>query len=556
MRRSLLPWAGLITVLAVAFWARATDLSTHFTHWDDVGVANTIVRSKTELEIKLKDLVSPTRNDSFGRLRGIARALDKVGLLRPAALVAPSLSVPWFWTYAPLQYFFTGPILSPDQTYRELLFRGRLPSLLFGMLALVAMFFVGRMILKDPTLALLGTTLVAFSWEHVIYSKQMSNYALGTLAVLGLLALLMWTIRQEPLTRKIALSIGAALAVLCHAHYQILLFLPAFFLAWGLNLKKGNLTFKQAAKALMPTMVTTSLLILPMLLLFLRQHAASGTNWNVGPHGEYLFTFPRNIQALWYPFTFFSSNGFQAHASNFAFVPPTNAFFYPSAILLAGLVCCGLWSFVRQDTRESRTLIWFIGTSALVWLALILKGSVTLSPTRHSLIWLPPLALAVAEGLRFSLSRKPAFRGGAAAALSTIIAVLFLAGFRESVEKRRDRFYPDQIAAQLRHFGANQIIEYGGTQQITAMRKDLAEFKRDSFYGEDYTEFSKKFGGGPAGRFALASHRNPLPGYLAERFNVLHRREFTSDTEVDFLSWTHNGTNGLFFYILEAKDPK
>ena len=179
--RKVEPLAWLILLIGAGALARFWDLSWQFSHNDDIGVAKTILDA---------------------RMPGSLRAL---------------LAIPRQWTYAPVQFFLTFFLVRPDQGYREILFWGRLPSCLAAIGGLGAFAFFYRRFREDwfprmlPALALL-----AFSWQFIIYSKHMSNYAIGVTACIGMMILLLGLVQKPSLSWKGALGAGLVLSFLSH----------------------------------------------------------------------------------------------------------------------------------------------------------------------------------------------------------------------------------------------------------------------------------------------------------------------------------------------------
>src|SRR5690606_3243572 len=100
-------------------------------------------------------------------------------------------SVARFWTYAPFQFWFTPLLIHPDQTYREFLFWGRLPSVFFSVLGLALLAFFYRLYDRWKTGRVFAAlAILAFSWENIIHARQMHNYALGVTAFIALMVLL------------------------------------------------------------------------------------------------------------------------------------------------------------------------------------------------------------------------------------------------------------------------------------------------------------------------------------------------------------------------------
>ena len=183
---------GRRVILSVGIYARWTELAWHFSNSDDTVLIRTVLEEPN--------------------------------------MMARIFRIPKRHTNAPFQFIFTSFLLSPSMGYRELLFWGRLPSCVFSMLALFAMVYFYRRWGSRHSTVLLGLTLLACSWENIVYAKQSYSYAIGVFALtvmLGLFSELKDCTRLS-LRRFLALSFG--LVLLSNMQYQIFIFIPPFFL--------------------------------------------------------------------------------------------------------------------------------------------------------------------------------------------------------------------------------------------------------------------------------------------------------------------------------------
>lgn len=549
--------------------ARIIDLNSHFTHVDDIGVARAIIlRSKgTEggsYEFK-------NRGGVWGRLKN---RFEKV------------MIIPKKFTYAPLQFIITYFLLWPWQSYRQILFWGRLPSCLFGILGLVALVFFYKKYdrLKTPAV-FLALSLTAFSYENVIYAKQMESYAIGVWAAISVLILLVGQMKSPRPSLKSLLLAFAGLAFLSHTQYQILFFIPAFAAAlFTYHLLLFRNRWLETVRNFLAAGITYGILVFPMYWLFLRHKEADtpGLTWNVGPgrefqfpllHGESLLT-----QAV-ITLEFFAKNFPVVFGSTLAFMPESHPFFTPATWLLMVFFALGIAGLCASKTLRKKTLALFFLLTALTWAALVITQKLAFSPTRHSLILLPFFAVLTAEGWNFltrllkQLSWGGSWRRFAHIPLTGFILVMFWMNFPNFLTERKDPFDETQIESKLSEFNVDTVITTGWTWNLSFMKSVAKRF--NCFDDQVVTPTVYHPRPVPHKTIAFISHRNKLSSDLFEsmkakinlyllstgkadalwtatpaNYQLIFYKEIDSDVEVDFSSKTKNGTNGFYFYIL------
>jgi len=593
--RLLSPWLPLslaFLILLLGAYVRLSQLNTHFVHVDDIGVAAFILDPKASVYVE--DSVQKILSQE-GLTGALVHALNEVGALEP--LIRYSL-IPSRMTYAPLQYLITPWLLDVGQPYREVLFWGRFPSFVFGVLgiALVAVFHFRTRDEEWQWKALISVTLMSLSWENIIYADQMSNFSFGVLAVV-LLVIRLWSDlnASEPSLRRVLVS-AAVLAGLSYAHYQIMFLVPAYYLTllhchWCNALPKLPLAGRFAASGVL------YLLLIAYLFRFLRHMGGSGIHWNAGPSGEFVLDVDATaglVLAIGRAVTFYCTNGLIVLQSNLAVVPENHTMSGVLATVLTILFGLGLVGFARSASPEKRCLGTFLLLSAFTWASLVLLRKLSLSPTRHSLVLLPLAVLIIAEGAGVVVEKAsaawPGWRRWMAPAVclgtAALLLISFLACYPDQAQARRDPFNEAELRTVMQRFQVTRIISYDWTWQ-TAFMTDLlscCNLFRDPFdYGKagslrydhtrDWGEWAETTGRSGGGSVAFISHRSPLTptrfeeikrehrdclpvclaleGSLAD-YQVLYALERPSDVEVEFSARTHNGTNGFFLYVLSG----
>jgi len=326
-------------VLGVAVACRGIYISRHFTQLDDIGVAATLLRNSSPDDVgktfESKLAISASSSLANPRTRLLYRLRQTSVWPMCNSVFVKSYKyfcIPLEWTYAPVQFFFTAGLVNPGNDYRTILLKGRLPSCIFGIIGVIAIFLLvaGMQGPASPFQALLAASFMAFSLENVVFAMNMGNYALGPLAIVGLVALLIANIRYPSTLPSRALLNGLALAFLFLCHYQIFVFAPAFFIALLLLLLRTHMLWMRSLRSVVITGVIFGIVFLPVFVF--RLSDTTTIHWNAGPHGQYMFTLPLTggiLAALAYTFQFGVQHGFMVFASMISFVPETSRLFFP-----------------------------------------------------------------------------------------------------------------------------------------------------------------------------------------------------------------------------------
>ena len=582
MRALIVPM--MFAVFGAGIYVRVADLDTHFAHVDDIGVAATIFshRSHWEDMENIRALVYAPEHDTSWKYQ-LARSADAHGLLPPLARAVGAFNSLWTipisgWTYAPLQFFVTPLFISSDQEYRDVLFWGRMPSFLFGVvgLALIVLFYRHY----EPDVhgwfsSLIALAVLAFSWENIVYAKQMESYAIGVPAAILLLMLLSKYLQCD-LSWRAAVGFGITIGLLCLAQYQILFFLPAFFVALVVPRLRRWREHRGTLINLGLGIAVSSLVFLPVYMRYLSNLTGRGLSW---VSGEYVFTWPHDgswIEQLGYLGRFFIGNFITVFQSVNGFVSEGSALHVVFSVTLLILFVAGLIALITARSPTKRGIALFFLFSVLTWVALIILRKISFGPTRHTLILLPFFAVTIAEGFVYLSGKLRWFeidcarQAYAAALLTLAMGTSCLLYFPVALAERRDVFDESDIAHVLKKYNVEAIFSADFTWNLQLMR---------SVYTQ-YPLYEHMTGWWPTGRnpveagtgtVAYVSHREPL---TPERFDAvvdtvnrnprttalfakydhyekIFTRELVSDREVCFSKKTKNGTNALYLYILK-----
>ncbi len=557
--------AFLAAIIFIGIWARFWELSWHFSHIDDIGVVKAI--------------------------------FDYQKAHKP-----PFLAVSTDFNYSPFQYLITPLLISPNQSYRDLLFWGRLPSCVFSVLGLLALVLFYKKFKGEifPCI-LLPLALISFSWEGITFAKQMHNYAAGLTAAILLLVLFADNLSQKNYGWLRVMLNSVCLAVFCYMQYLILFFIPPFFLvlfvhAWKYAQKKLVLI----VKFILGGIVYASG-IFPLWFYFLKKQVESGnqglSEWNKGPHYEFLFQLKHSmslLEKIHYALGFYLKNFLLIFQVDTAIIPEGHALFRFLSYSFFVLFIFGCASFFGAKDEKKKFIGLYFGVFFVLWFVLVALQKITFSPTRHNYILALPIAVAIGEGVSFLFERLQAvfFRlpqlplsYWAHLTLAAFACILFLRNYPVYLNERRDKLIEPEIIQTLQKYNVDTVLATRFTYQIEVMKgiRQLYNFYESGYRGDAVIS------NGPPKyqRMAWISHREDLTSesylraqdfinfyikvtnsrrqekgvplysplfYPLVAYRILYSKVIDSDVEVEFSGKTQNGQNGLYFYILELQN--
>jgi hypothetical protein len=345
-------------------------------------------------------------------------------------------------------------------------------------------------------------------------------------------------------------------------------------------------------------------LFAPVAYFFLFHHIETNnaglSDWNKGEELEFFFHFQDGmsfVEKCTYTVKFYVHNFYLILQMNTAVFSEDHPWFAGMSAVLAGLFGLGMMSYFDTKLVRKKFLgIYFCGFLAL-WFALVALKKVTLSPTRHSLILLPFIAITVSEGIGYLIvkvqqlwgSGRRSWKGvqkGAYTLFTVLILIMFSLYYPTFLNERRDPFNETEIASLLKEYEVDTVIPALWALQVE-MLKDVRDHY--DYYGKKVIRGFKEYGlitngVAPYKRIAWISHRqklNPvlfeyvrvqlnryiyltnsirakrgeppldLMRYPATMYRVIYQKEIDSTREIEFSNITKSGINGYFVYILE-----
>ena len=590
LRRLLLTCLVLgVAFGAIARWLQATD---HFGHVDDLGVAVTLLGPNRGTYLTWAQARERAEIWSAKRNHPIDGTSDakSMNLIAAAILVKGTYEaispISTIWTYAPAQFVLTELLLAFRSDYASVKFLGRFPSLLLGLLA-VALTYLACSPVKSlaPSPAnVVPALLASLSWQQIVYSAQMENYAAATCGGMALAYLLGRLHDTPPQPLRSRILVGVFLGGLTALQYQLAILIPGFLVALGVSMKGRFPSWRATFSALAPTVIAAGLVFAVITLPYFFKVRNVSLNWNTGPAREFLFQWRQNNLpgALGHAVRFFSENAVLVMESMFSPVGPDSFWLPFLTVAVCAIVLAGAGALIAGTSPAIRPFRYFIGIGLVLWFMLVAIGRLPLSPTRHQMALVPILLLiagAGSAGIHAWMSRKTA--KGAAGIIVCFCAtwiVAFSLEYRSEAAAREDKFSEERILRLVQQFDVSDVVQHTWTVNLSLMpglREKLSMWTID--YTEGFCEGGRMYGapGHPEtgsssrGRVMFVSHRARFPveaiPCVAERLpaggamtpGIKPERVYdlveTSATEVDWSRRTKNGTNGFFVEIYDFR---
>ena len=463
-------WLGI----AIVFFAisRIILIQTHFTHYDDLygPYIQSLALNYDQEYLKIQ-IVKYSSGLMPARVLDVLLAASF--LEHPIKILIGALGISISSTYAPIQFLFTGILINFYNSYESFLILSRLPSAVISIFALVLTFYISKKI-KDRNLSFFilfsGFLLFATSNMFLIYSVQAQNYAFAPVTVLATILILI-TYSDREIFFYDSVKIGLLLGLFAFAHYQIVFFYPAFFLALMFHSEKSSSGLKQLFKVI-PAGVIVVLAISFLYFIFLRPNPNiinPGVNWNAGTYNEFLFVFPDQsfFKNIVYFFKFFIGNSLLVINSIVGFIENITFAKINSSLII--LLC--YFGFKQLHKSQQGTLISsFIGYLLITWLFLIILQKLTFSPTRHNLALLPVIIILSGAGFAWIYLKTQSILQLKRHIFVSLIALPFLTlyafNFPSFFESRQDNFQKIDIELLLQKYKIDTIATYGTTMNL------------------------------------------------------------------------------------------
>ncbi len=314
-------------------------------------------------------------------------------------------------------------------------------SLIFGALAPLALFFLGRRLFDEPT-ALLAALLLALSRFHLHYSQETRSYSLVVLLYLASQYWFWRALREEGWRTKAGYV--AATVFLLYTHYIGWYLVLIHNISWALLARRSEAGVKLTARRWLALQGLVFLLVAP---------------WAFSAARSFL-----SLQKGWWVPEPTAENVWRA-VTNFAGSPGLFGLFAPLTVLALLPGWPALRGFLRAPARRDSLIL--VALWALLPLAVpLLMAAVSASffVDRYSIGALPAILLLVAAGLR-----RVKFKLVGAALVATVMVLSWstLRTYYRDVTREQWREAADLVQSRARA-GDLVILYKGFTQPVFA----------------------------------------------------------------------------------------
>ncbi len=569
----------LVFLLIFGVSVRFVHLSDHFTHVDSVFMIMDILKAKDPgfKETMMQRAFDPDRPAYDSAYKKALRYLGSQPKFEPfldlAFKLSPIFIVSVTGANPPLQFVANVPLINDTQNYRQLLFWGRFPAFFYAALALLAFITLIRSLnLKQDfwPLAVIALSFLCFSWQQIIYAKQVYQYSLNSLVpVLFLLSFV------QVLKGKNNFIFSSLIPLLLYyCSYQTLWLLPAFYLLMFFNYYR-NKDFENLKKIFWYAVIV-GFFVLPSLIYNLFHFIGYSTKYyQIGPNGEFLFQ-PWLIGGfaakIIYVIKFFIVNSFLTYRANIVPYPVETVFGVILSFIYFGLFLLGGYVACNDKNELVKNCGRFILLGFLFLFISNLTGQMPLSPCRLSIFYLAFFVFYTAYGLFYLVKLLPFNKQNAVIALIAIVLTLiFVSSYPLVMKDRLDPVKEDMIKELMDKYNIKTVVSYDLSQNIHLMPELI---KKVNYYEDDYPRPARDLSGWDYQTILYFSTRTPLtekPFYDLQKkinddkeirqkwhyrfadYQVLYNYAYDTDVQVEYTKDNINPTNDLYLTVIKLK---
>lgn len=390
-----------LSILVIACFLQTSQLlKQHFTHIDDIGVAESLLIRNLDYRDNCAEIEDGNLPIIVAKI--FIKDSEKICKLH-ISLNRLSL-VSSLWTYAPFQFYTTQYLLKRNASYSydEIKLLGRLPSFGFYIVGILCFFGLTVGIFNREKygayIPWILMTLAALSLEQRIYAAQMESYSIGLLSN----CVVIWCLfHLQPIQDRSFLKLGGISALLALAvamQYQAILLVASGLIAIGLiNLSH---IFKSKFFLKFTFLVSSTVFFSYLLVGNVLGFSNRAVNWNAGINKEFLVSGSNIIERWFNFFNILSDNFFYNFYSIISGIELSSALANYFGFIFSALFLLGLTQLCLK--RKSLPFLFHLSFVYIaVYLLFVFFGKLTFSPTRHFLYYLPFILIVCGFGFQF-----------------------------------------------------------------------------------------------------------------------------------------------------------
>lgn len=478
----------IYVLFAILIYVRVSWFYLHFTHYDDIQVAH------------LTNYTADCFAINFGNFRTAGGLSEKIYDLcyylfhNVYNWCYYAVNFSKYWTYAPGQFILTFALLPLAQGYNGVKFFGRMPSLLNGILAIFICWHILNKVTYSKKAALIGTCVLGFSWQAILYCMHMSNYESIILCGFITAFLLIRNLNADEDNSKKWIWGALILGGMTWLHYQVLCLFCGYFLAYFIYCIMHEKQYKKILCDHIFIGILYGITILPLLFFANMKSTAS---WNAGSGGRFLFQ-PR--ADIIYIFKFFGQNTYLVLKAMLSPVSLKSNLSNMFACFYLALIVVGVVGGLR-DYRKKNDLFFLTVFNTGVFFSeilFVLVGKFTLSPTRHCNLLIPIFVMEIGIGCYYLFSYiKNELYAFLPYAILGAICFFFLKEYDQIKEQRIDLFTEDAVQDIVEKYSPDVIIGRHAPQMWYLLdesdygHRDLIDYQTD-IYGKEDSQNSNK----------------------------------------------------------------
>ncbi len=478
------------------------------------------------------------------------------------------------WTYAPLQGIFTSLLVNRAFPYRLNVFLGRLPSCLFGVFTVFLSLRLARFIFDEQKkikyLFAFVCSLVAFSWENIIYSAQTEPYEI--VVFFGLLIFLSY-FQKFYESWKMSFIYLLVFTAGCYGHYQFFILIFCYYAALFIfNIKNKTNLIKIIAVSFGNLFST-----IPLLRFFLKTgRLFYGVNGNKGLGDQFFLTFADThiINHLKHFLKFFAKNTLCIYKYFFT----VDSFDILSTVFACVLLVLSIAGFFFMH-KKNKLLALFSDLLIIITVAFVAKQKLVFGPSRHCLYLYPMLLLFVCYGLNFfyellsKANLKPAVLGSFVIGALVFHAFSFVFSLPREIGNRKNLLNEDELNKVLVFFAPEYIYQTDWCCDLRMMNFENYSLHNRGSGGAYYLWdiFKKNVVCKDKGNILIVCKRADFDNVVNnsvfyenfrqrnmlqkddKKYDLLYKKEIDLGTEIEYAQKYWNWGNGLHIYVLDCE---
>ena len=358
---------------------------------------------------------------------------------------------------------------------------------------------------------LFGFSLLCLCTEGVIFAGQAENYAI---TILGSVLILFLFSKSKDSFWKWNWGF---LTLFCYAQWQFFYIVFVFYAVFFINsfLHKN----KEEIKNILLSGETTLLLNIPNLFFFFKRGMLNrGVQfWNVGPNMEYLFRPYLHKQSIvdlcLYTFNFVFGNIIKIY--KYLFVNSEHLGVLFSTVLAVFLMTLSILGIIKLH-KKYEIFAFFIDGLIFTVALLVIKRKLTLSPSRHMLIYQPFIVMCIVYGLFsiFELMSKKII-ASVFLFLFAIYSVLSIVSVSRNMKIWKNNYSEKVVYNAIQKYNPDVIVTIGTIPTMNLFLSKIPDYKKCK--GDIYKSYIIKSSLDSRERLTVMGYNTLLEGEHAEK---------------------------------------